>query len=499
MATAPDDDRKRRGSAVKYSTLRLDLNDIQGDLVSGMQKHAELFLFFKIADVARFKDLVRKHVVGRLTHGRTVQQRDRSVEARCRRGGSGQMPWLGVNLGFTKDGLTGLLGPNRPRMDHAFERGADDPETIAALNDPPPSEWLRSFLSDRIDGVFLIAGPDKFFVTSHGNTLRGRLGNAIKTVYSEIGTVRPGSERGHEHFGFLDGISQPGIRGLTPVSRPSAAPEQGLPGQDLIWAGEFVLGYPGQDPRDPVKPGPIAPLPASWAKNGSYMVFRRLEQRVPEFRAFVATQATRLGIYSELLAARMVGRWKSGAPLELAPLHDNPALGADENRNNDFEFGDDPFQRKCPYAAHIRKVYPRDDTGNEAEVQRHRIIRASIPFGPEIEPGETSTRHSRGLMFVCYQTSIERQFEFIQRSYSNDPDFVGGKRRPEGGDVVRPGYDPIIGQAPGDGLRKMDEPYPNYPAGNRRTVLPMPEQFVVLTAAAYFFMPSITALRTVLT
>jgi deferrochelatase/peroxidase EfeB len=239
---------------------RLDLNEIQGDLLSGMQKNAELFLFFKIADAARFKDLAREYVVSRLTNGRMVPERDGSVEARRHRGGSGQMPWLGVNLGFTRDGLMRLLGPNRPRMDPAFERGADDPETIAALNDPPPSKWLRSFLSDRINGVFLIVGPDKFFVTSHGNTLRGRLGSAMKTVYSEIGTVRPGRERGHEHFGFSDGISQPGIRGLTPLSRPSAAPEQGLPGQDLIWAGEFVLGYPGQDPRDPIKPGPIAPL-----------------------------------------------------------------------------------------------------------------------------------------------------------------------------------------------------------------------------------------------
>jgi Dyp-type peroxidase family len=327
--------------------------------------------------------------------------------------------------------------------------------------------------------------------------LRGRLGTAIKTVYSEIGTVRPGRERRHEHFGFLDGISQPGIRGLTPVSRPSVAPEQGLPGQDLIWPGEFILGYPGQDRHDPIKPGPIAPLPAPWARNGSYMVFRRLEQRVPEFRAFVDAQAARLGMDRELLAARMVGRWKSGAPLESAPSHDNPALGADNRRNNDFEFGDDPFQRKCPYAAHIRKVYPRDDTGNEAEVQRHRIIRAGIPFGPEVGPGEVTTKHSRGLMFVCYQTSIERQFEYIQRQ-ANDPGFVGGKRRPGGG-AVTPGIDPIIGQAEGGGVRTMDEPYPNYPAGSRRTTLTMPKQFVELTAAAYFFMPSITALRTVLT
>jgi Dyp-type peroxidase family len=200
----------------------------------------------------------------------------------------------------------------------------------------------------------------------------------------------------------------------------------------------------------------------------------------------------------ELLAARMVGRWKSGAPLELAPLRDNPALGADDKRNNDFEFGDDPFQRKCPYAAHIRKVYPRDDTASAAEVQRHRIIRAGIPFGPEVAPGETVTAQSRGLMFVCYQTSIERQFEFIQRNYSNNTDFVPGMSRPDGG-AVAPGFDPIIGQAPGNGAREMDEPFPNYPAGNRRTRLYMPDQFVVLTAAGYFFMPSITALRTVLT
>lgn len=193
----------------------------------------------------------------------------------------------------------------------------------------------------------------------------------------------------------------------------------------------------------------------------------------------------------------MVGRWKSGAPLELAPLHDDLRLGADQKRNNDFEFGDDPEQRKCPYVAHIRKVYPRDDTRNEAEVQRHRIIRQGITFGPEVAPGETTTKHKRGLMFVCYQTSIEHQFEYIQRQ-ANDPNFVSGKNRPSGA-VVTPGIDPIIGQAEGGGARTMDEPYPNYPAGSRRTTLTMPKQFVELTAAAYFFMPSIAALRTVLT
>jgi Dyp-type peroxidase family len=334
---------------------------------------------------------------------------------------------------------------------------------------------------------------------SYSNGLLGLLGSSIKVVYAEMANTRPGAQRGHEHFGFLDGISQPGVRGLTRKSNPIYRSDEGLQGQDLLWPGEFVFGYPGQHPEHPTKAGSAPEMAAPWLRNGSYMVFRRLEQKVPEFRKFVADRAARLGMEPELLGARMFGRWKSGAPLELAPLYDDAALGPDAKRNNDFDYRDDPMQRRCPYAAHIRKVYPRDDAPNgEAEAQRHRILRAGIPFGPEVMPGETTTSHSRGLMFVCYQTSIERQFEYIQRR-ANDPGFVSGKVRP-GSDVpVTPGFDPIIGQAADGGAREMDEPYPNYPAGNRRTTLEMPTQFVVLTAAGYFFMPSISALRTVLT
>jgi Dyp-type peroxidase family len=476
----------------------LDLDDIQGDVPIGLQKDLEDFIFFKILDKVSFNLALRRNVIGRITSARRAQQREQMIARRKRTGQAGRDAMPGLNLAFTKDGLTELLGPRRPTFDLSFERGADHPDTIVALHDPSCLDWLKEFLADRIDGVFLVTAHDRALLTFHRNQLLGFLAGSIKVVYSDMGTTRPGAHYGHEHFGFLDGISQPGIRSLTPPSRPIYRPNQGPPGQDLIWPGEFVFGYPGQDPEDPVKAGKPPEMAAPWMRNGSYMVFRRLEQKVPEFRRFVREQAAKLVIDPELLGARMFGRWKSGAPLERAPLRDDAALGADENRNNDFEFGDDPFQRKCPYAAHIRKVYPRDDTSNEAEVQRHRIIRAGIPFGPEVEPGEIVTRHSRGLMFVCYQTSIERQFEFIQRSYSNNPDFVEGKMRPGGG-VVKPGIDPIIGQAPGGGAREMDEPYPNYPAGNRRTTLKIPNQFVVLTAAAYFFVPSITALRGVLT
>jgi Dyp-type peroxidase family len=481
------------------TTPELDLDEVQGDLLVGMQKNAELFVFFKIADPLRFKALASGYVVSQVTSALRARDREEIVAQRKPLGDAPAEPWMGLNLGFTKDGMTQLLGARRPEMDPAFERGAAHSDTIALLNDPPVTTWLDDYRSDRIDGVLLVTGPNPSFVTYHGNSLRHRLAPAIRVVYAEMGTVRPGRDRGREHFGFLDGVSQPGIRGLTRASRPSIAPDEGLPGQDLVWPGEFVLGYPGQNPKDYDKPGSVAPLPAPWARNGSYMVFRRLEQRVPEFWRFVAAQAARLRMYPDLLAARMVGRWRSGAPLELAPLEDNAWLGANANRNNDFSYADDPFQRACPYAAHIRKVNPRDDPpGGQAETLAHRIIRSGIPFGPEVAPGETTTLHSRGLMFVCYQASIGRQFEFIQSRYADNRDFVGGKRRPDDHSLVVPGIDPIIGQAQGNGARSMDEPAPNYPAGNRRTVLDMPEQFVIVTASGYFFMPSIAALRTLL-
>jgi Dyp-type peroxidase family len=482
--------------AMSMTPLTLDLKEIQGDVLIGLQKNSENFIFFKIVDAASFKGLIKSLVVPRITNSERVQQREFIVQQHKSLGGRTGESFRGLNLGFTKDGLTQLIGTERPRLDPAFEKGADHPDTIATLHDPPKADWLQKFNFDRVDGVLLVTGTDPLSVTFQSNELLGLLANSIKVVYSEIGQTRPGAERGHEHFGFLDGISQPGIRGLTIVGEAWRSPGQRFPEQDLIWPGEFVFGYPGQHSEDPDKEGPLPHMAASWMRNGSYMVFRRLEEKVPEFWKFVREQAVRLGMDPELLAARMVGRWKSGAPLELAPRRDDPRLGDDQMRRNDFGFGDDSDQRKCPYAAHIRKVNPRNDVA-EAEAQRHRIIRQGITFGPEVAPGETTTKHRRGLMFVCYQTSIERQFEYLQRR-ANDPDFVRGKKRPSGGGVT-PGFDPIIGQASGNGAREMDEPYPNYPAGSRRTTLAIPKQFVELTAAAYFFMPSIIALRTVLT
>src|SRR5215469_8895290 len=178
-------------------TPQLELDDIQGDMPVGMQKNAELFLFFKITDAPRFKAVMRQYIVGKVTNTRTTVERERIIEARkAGRGLAG--PWLGLNLGFTWEGLKQLLGARPPKLDPAFERGAADPATVARLNDPPAGEWLNDFISDRIDGLFLLAGPDRSFVAIHESSLRRRLAVAVKVVYAETGTVRPGREKGHE-------------------------------------------------------------------------------------------------------------------------------------------------------------------------------------------------------------------------------------------------------------------------------------------------------------
>ncbi len=489
----------------------LDLHEIQGDVLIGLQKNFQNFIFFRILDVPAFKAAMRGKVISQITTTLQAHERDLINQQRKKLGEKVIEPWLGLNVSFTKVGLTALLGDGRPQIivqkngqnDDRFELGAADGTVIDALNDPSPTTWKSTFISDTIDGVFFVTGPHEKFVKDATRDLRTDLGGSVTAIHTEMGRVRPEAQRGHEHFGFLDGVSQPGIRGLTKRSNPKLEPNQGLPGQDLIWPGEFVFGYPGQHPTNPVERGPVPAAPnVPWLSNGSLMVFRRLVQLVPEFNTFVRGQADTLGMLPEQLASRMVGRWRSGAPLLLAPLQDNIALGKDPALNNDFEYASDPTQLACPYAAHIRKTNPRDDPSqNKAGVQTHRIIRAGIPFGPEVGPDETTATAmsiSRGLMFVSYQTSIQQQFEFIQHSYANDVRFVSDKtRRGDGGRVaVMPGFDPIIGQAPGGGSRWMEVVSP---VDNTPHKLDMPNPWVVLTAAAYLFVPSITALRTVLT
>ena len=511
------------GEVVIWSTAgteeQLNLDQIQGDILIGLQKEAEMFVGFAIGDVTKFKRFVSTI---HLTTAREALLAEDRINASRANGAKGKMDIRGINIAFSAQGLRKLGVSNVDSItDKSFVNGLA--ALSSALNDPPTGpgaveNWLVGNGIGELDGLLIITGRGKEEVEATLGDLDQSAGDSTwRPFFTDLGTTRPGAEHGHEHFGFLDGVSQPAIRGridqtfptkkfLNPSQNP-ANPNQGLPGADLHWPGEFVFGYAEQDMTNVENPlGPKdGGLP--WMKNGSFMVFRRLEQLVPEFHAAAETKAHQLGMESNLLEARMVGRFPSGSPININPNADDPVLGGNILKNNDFEFGRDDLQGlKCPYAGHIRKAYPRNDltpaangkTGqegedaSEADTQTHRIVRRGIPFGPEVRPGEhadKTSHHSRGLMFVCYQTSIQNQFEFITQNWVNNPNFA----------IKKAGFDPILGQNKGANRhRTFTGATPNSPSGEGQPEVTLESDFIRPTGGGYFFMPSINAIQTVL-
>jgi deferrochelatase/peroxidase EfeB len=500
---------------------QLELDDIQGDSVVGLQKDFQWFVFFTIGDTARFKEFARRTLLSRISSAAQVLKREHELQAHKESGHKGKLPLFGLNIGFTRAGLVKLGVPGLDEFnDSAFKDGMASRST-SVLNNPehgPYSarEWTVGGQGKTLHGVILITGPSKAGVDEIKEELIIDLAAASGGPVTPVcGMTRP-NNRGHEHFGFRDGISNPII-----------ILDERLPASGYTWPGEVVFGYPSQDPESPIYPGKLASGGPEWTRNGSLMVVLRLVQRVPEFDRFIKAKADKLGMDRELFAARIVGRWKSGAPLSITPLLDDPLLGADKQRNNDFNFDNDQLGRRCPFASHIRKAYPRNDirdfieletqklklaakkletqkleletqkleiknkefeTKSESEKREffandaytHRVMRRSIPFGPELTSeemarGKTAEGVERGLMFVCYQTSIERQFEYIVKNFINDD--PANKRGP----------DALLGRG-----RDVKGLALSYPSGDPHQSISL-DTFVSPTGGDYFFVPSLRA------
>jgi Dyp-type peroxidase family len=282
-----------------------------------------------------------------------------------------------------------------------------------------------------------------------------------------------------EHFGFTDGFSQPAIEG---VARADVR-GQGIPYKRPPWPlvptrwraikpGEFVLGYEDEDRG--LAPAP----PPPFDRNATFMVWRKLHQDVAGFRAQLAEQAERLSLDEELVAAKLVGRWRDGSPLALRPDAPDPALGNDKERANDFRYADDPGGLRCPRGAHVRRTNPRDALGWQGRLTaRHRILRRGMPYGPPLPDGAPDDGAARGLLFVCLQASIARQFEIVQTQWCNDGNAFGLGSQP----------DPITGPA-GREVTHMIEGAPP------RVVSPL-RSCVECRGGEYFFVPGIAALR----
>jgi len=269
-------------------------------------------------------------------------------------------------------------------------------------------------------------------------------------------------------LGYKDGIDQPAIEGSGVEPLPGQGPR--------IKAGEFILGYPGEAGV----PLPM-PQPDVLGRNGTYVGLRKYQSRVGAFNRFLhahgSTEEER-----ELLAAKLVGRWRSGAPLTLAPDVDDPALGADARRNNDFNYAMDPHGRQAPFGCHIRRMNPRDTTLSRlTDVNLHRLIRRGTTFGAPYDPNALSEKDdqvSRGAYFLFISAKAMATMEFLQQEWINDGDFIGaGSER-----------DPIIG------LQEEEATFtiPREPVRRRIHGI---ETFHVLRGGEYFFMPSLSALQ----
>lgn len=327
-------------------------NIIQGDILVGLPKRHEHLIFFRIVDVDEFKVFLKT------LHFTSMQEclDQRAAIAKAKESHvATDLPAPGLNIAFTFSGLQklGTTGfPAEPLLG-SFRHGMHSRQE--KLNDPPPSAWKILKPSSHLHGVFIVTGSTHAEVV---DVISLRLATAVdngwQLRHEEVGQVRPFPVKGHEHFGFADGVSQPGIRGtiapgipLTPQA-DGAEDNQGQKGQDLLWPGEFVFGYSGQDPNaDSFETeGPMAAPPIPFMQNGAFLVFRRLAQEVPEFHHSVKTAALSVAVTTnpmnpDLLGAQMVGRWKSGAPIIKAPMQDNLDIADGTPEVNDFEFGDD--------------------------------------------------------------------------------------------------------------------------------------------------------------
>ena len=265
-----------------------------------------------------------------------------------------------------------------------------------------------------------------------------------------------------EHFGYRDRLSQPVIAGTGVEPTPGSGPP--------IEAGEFFLGYPDEE-----GPPTEMPQPEILSRNGSYLAYLRMEEHVGAFRAFLQ-QHGETSEEQELVAAKLMGRWRSGAPLVLAPEIDDPELGADPQRTNDFTYANtDAHGYGCPLGAHIRRMNPRDTAAN---MQRHKMIRRGGTYGPPLPEGAPEDGKERGIAAFIGCASLVRQFEFAMNVWANDPNFheLGNQR------------DPFIGTQDGT----FDMTIPKRPIRKKITGLPA---FTTIRGGAYFFLPGIKALR----
>jgi len=397
-----------------------------------------------------------------------------------------------LNLGITWAGLLALEVKDRVpnisfRSFDAFIAGAAErARLVGDTGTSGPENWIGGFGT----------GNDHVLVTLHAispaamTQYSGRLSalfaedDAFQELWRGDGMALMEMQDGKPvpttqvHFGYTDGISMTTIRG---------GPERYKPDhQQPCEPWLFVLLDEAENY--------FVPEPRELGLNGSFAVFKMIRTDVVGFENFL--QSKKDQIDPELLAAKMCGRWRNGVPLALSPETDSPLQGGVSAEHlNDFEYvnadgSGDPKGLLCPVGAHIRRVNPRGQPitgqGNPGGSNNtHRLIRRGMPYGPVYDPTQPYDGVERGLLGYFINSNIENQYEFVLSQWVNDSEFAGAVRLPP------KSKDPLIGtQDPAESIFVIPQA-----KGAPPIRIAGLSSFITTQAAAYCFLPSITAIQ----
>lgn len=450
----------------------LDLTDIQGDILRayGNDYAYTTYLFARVDDAHGGRAWLRG-LLPRVTN--------------AARWPAGWKPETTLNIALTAAGVA-ALGVGAPR-DLGFsaefcEGMATSAEVLGDAGPSDPGTWDDGLNDRALHVLATVNARDEDRLRAELGRLRDEAADAggVAVAYEQPARLLPGAR---EHFGYADGFAQPAVAGVDDDRdrRVGGGVLEHDGGWRALAPGEFILGYEDEDTRvDPERRLPNAPRDP-YGRSGTYMVWRKLHQDVALFRSTLRAAA---GAYHggdhEKLAAKVVGRWRNGAPLVTWPEAPPERFDGRGPRANVFRYGDvDPKGYGCPVGAHIRRSNPRDLLGFDGNLSfRHRIIRRGMPYGDPLLPedGTEDDGADRGLVFVCFNASISRQFEGIQAQWLND------------GNALHLGHDSdfLLGHPLGTGKMTVQGKPPFFlgPQG----------PFVTTRGGGYLFVPGMKAL-----
>ena len=429
----------------------LELDDIQHFLLTRTPALAARYEFLKLPDPMRGRAWLST-MLEKVGTGKSVGQQ--RADAR----------W--VTLAFTWTGLRalGVDEASLATFPEEFREGmAARASVLGTTGANAPEHWVGGLAGPDLHAIAILFAKDvaerERCRVEHQHFVE-RCG--IEVISSLDLEAIPPLEYAHEHFGYRDRLSQPVIDGTGEVPTPGSGPP--------IKAGEFFLGYADETGETPALPNPDV-----LTRNGSYLAYFRMQEHVGRFRDFLR-QHGKTRDEQELVAAKLMGRWRSGAPLVLAPEKDDPALAADMQRNNAFDYGKmDPHGYACPVGAHVRRMNPRDTAEN---MQRRKMVRRGGTYGPHLPDDAPDDGTERGIASFVGCASLARQFEFTMNVWANDPRFSDLENE----------RDPIIGTHDGS----FDMVIPKRPVRKKFVGLPA---FTTVRGGAYFFLPGVRALR----